>query len=90
MLDISLDKANFLTFNAPEDSVDFPFDLDQHVNVILRLLEEDANLKEQFRRLIPGCTTETNFWKSYYYNIAHVKRAVLQKFAGKYVDTRKI
>jgi len=71
---LSLDESTFTT-NPPEDSY-FHFDLQSHIDMILRLLELDANLGKIQSSL--GCKmNETTFWQNYFYKVS-----LLRKEAG--------
>mmetsp|Transcript_27402 Transcript_27402/g.49324 ORF Transcript_27402/g.49324 Transcript_27402/m.49324 type:complete len:205 (-) Transcript_27402:3156-3770(-) len=65
------------------DDVEFEFDFDSRVGVIMELLNLDATLKDAFRRLVPNKTTEEKFWKSYFYQVEAVKEATLKRYAAK-------
>jgi len=86
IMELPQDSNNFLVFRKGRDSDLFSFNLDQHVPVILKLLEVDQQLSAQFSELVPKKTTEEMFWKSYFYNVERVKDHTLNKFAGKKED----
>lgn len=86
IFEISQNEKNFLMFRQGSNPDFFEFDLDPMVETITEVMKEDLHLREMFRNLVPRCTTEELFWKSYFYNVEHVKEEILNKFSGKKND----
>jgi hypothetical protein len=51
-----------------------PFDMNQSVPVILRLLEIDGNLARMHAKLSPKMD-ETSFWRNYFLRVAYLRAA---------------
>lgn len=58
------------------------FDLEFHLEVILKLLEIDPNLREVFRKNVPGRISEEFFWKNYFERVEEVENEVLSRFSN--------
>ncbi|CAG9335734.1 unnamed protein product [Blepharisma stoltei] len=87
ILEISNNEKNLLIFRSNKETSFFEFNLDEKIEVITEVLKVDTNLRELFRNLVPRCTSEELFWKSYFYNVERVKEEILNKFSGKKGDT---
>lgn len=57
------------------------FVLDEHLEVIMKLLEIDVNLREVFRREVPKRISEENFWKNYFDKVDSIKLSVIQAYS---------
>lgn len=73
---LSTTSETFKVDVAAEDN--FPdllkeFDLDAHVGLIQRLLQEDNNLKEMQSQFLCGGEKEKRFWRNYFYNCAKAR-----------------
>jgi hypothetical protein len=80
-------KARILEIANDEEAllreVEFEFELDQNVEVIMELMTIDATLRDAFRRLVPSKTNEQAFWRSYFSMVEEAKNAVLKKLVAR-------
>lgn len=77
IFEIADDEANFLR------DVQFEFEFDRHIQVILELMKIDQKLSNSFRKLVPSRRSEDGFWKSYFYQVEVVKDTVLKHLMAK-------
>lgn len=68
-----LDKENSL-----ED-----FSIDEKYDCILKILEVDLNLREFYRKVVPGKASEEVFWRNYFEITEEIKDRVLKRYAQK-------
>ena len=64
-------------FTAPPPGQEFdaePFDMNQSVPIIMRLLEIDGNLARMHAKLSPKMD-ETSFWRNYFLRVAYLRAA---------------
>lgn len=86
ILRLATQETVFSEFSRTNDSDLFEFELDDKVDVILKLLEVDTRLREMYKKLVPSRTSEEYFWKSYFYHVESVRNATLQQFEGQNVE----
>lgn len=70
ILAISHDEATFAPLHAEEEEQFGPFDLENYVTVITRLLSLDPALEKMHARLGGRGREEKEFWQSYFYRCA--------------------
>ena len=79
ILEIPFDEKIFFSKSSQSES----FVLDNYLDVILKLLEADSNLRETFRKLVPTKVSEDVFWKNYFGKVEDIKNEVFLKFSNK-------
>lgn len=77
ILEISLDEKNFIS----AEYINSSFVIDKYLDVIMKVLEVDGNLRELFRRIVPKKVTEEVFWRNYFAKVEEIKNGVLAKFS---------
>ena len=81
-MEISNDENNFLIFRkGKEPEVDYDFELDEKVTLIMGLLKQDDKLNTMFAKLVPTRNNEELFWKSYFYQVTEVKLETLENYS---------
>lgn len=59
------------------------FDLDEKYDVIVKVLDNDLNLREFYRKVVPGKVKEDFFWRNYFEITEEIKARVLKRYAHK-------
>ena len=78
MLEIPNDEKSLLDKSHPVSN----FDLESHLEVIMKVLEIDMKLRELFRRSVPNRISEEMFWKNYFNRVEEVADEVLKRFSN--------
>ena len=79
ILEISLEEKIFLNKSKPLGE----FEVEGYLEVIMKLLEIDTNLRELFRKCVPGRISEEIFWRNYFEKVEEVKEEILMTYSNK-------
>lgn len=79
MSEIYTEEAKLLSKSVPLGE----FDLDEKYDVIVKVLDNDLNLREFYRKVVPGKVKEDFFWRNYFEMTEEIKARVLKRYAHK-------
>lgn len=79
MSEIYTEEAKLLSKSLPLGD----FDLDEKYDVIVKVLDNDLNLRELYRKVVPSKVKEDFFWRNYFEMTEEIKARVLKRYAHK-------
>ena len=79
MSEIHTEESRLLSKSSPLGE----FDLDEKYDTVVKVLDNDLNLREFYRKVVPSKVKEDFFWRNYFEITEEIKARVLKRYAHK-------